>query len=436
MLDYARERTAGPTLLRAYIDCRRAGPLASNREMKSALAASDQCVSSFPDTPFPRLLRGMIKVHDFDSNESLISGADELISVFSDYPDIFQTLPFNELASVLRGLSAAGESGRKAALLKAYFSPLYIPSPSPTSDVALLSGIGELLDSGDVALASRLAGFLQSGKGVLGLLSFKPVKSIWPVLETRHAQGYDAAQTSWKMLEKNLPDFGFERIALLAALDRWDQIESESQSAINQWDGKDGNAQVVNFIGAASGSLWDADLHERSIALSTLLINKADETASGQLPNLGFNAGFRMIQIGQDKEGRALIKSFIAEVEDDPEAIEWQSGNAFLDALRVCVSTGDEAARALTRINQATGDLYSQKAIAYECNRDEKQLANLIAENLRSGAMVDRLNLAISFAPIFAPHSKRISPTFRSAIQNEPLKSAIDELFRHYPGDQ
>jgi hypothetical protein len=435
-LDLARERTSGPTRLRSYIDCMRVGPLVTDSAMDLALVASDQCVSSFPETPYPRLLRAMVRVHNYEKPDLLVSGTDELISVFSEYPDLHQNIPFSELSSALRGLTAAGESKRKTALVKAYFSPIYIPPPSPTSDDVLLSGIGELLDSGDIALAARLAGFLQKENYILGLLSFKPAKPIWPVLEVRNTQGYEAAMMSWKILEKTIPEFGPEKIALLASLDRWDQMESEGQAGVIGWDGKDGNAAIVNNVNLATGRLWDAGLHERSIALSKVLISKADDTAVGQVANVSFNAGYRMILMGQVEEGQALIQRFIAQVEKEPEAIEWQSGNAFLDALRVCALTGDGADRALARLNNTPGDLYSQRAVAYECQKDETRLANLIADQLRNGTMGNRLSLAIGFAPTLENSSHSVSPTTRAAIQIEPLKSTISELFRPYPDQQ
>jgi hypothetical protein len=140
--------------------------------------------------------------------------------------------------------------------------------------------------------------------------------------------------------------------------------------------------------------------------------------------------------MGQVEEGQALIQRFIAQVEKEPEAIEWQSGNAFLDALRVCALTGDGADRALARLNNTPGDLYSQRAVAYECQKDETRLANLIADQLRNGTMGNRLSLAIGFAPTLENSSHSVSPTTRSAIQIEPLKSTISELFRPYPDQQ
>lgn len=435
-LDLARERTAGPTLLRSYIDCMRVSLLATGGDSEAALVAADRCLASFPDTPFPRLLRAMVRVHDYDKPDLLLSGSDELISVFSDYPDLYQVIPFHELDSALRGLTAAGEKERKTALVKAYFSPLYVPPPSAKSDDSLLSGIGELLDGGDVALASRLAGFLQKEDYIVGLLSFRPAKPIWPVLEVRNAQGYEAARMSWTALEKTIKEFGREKVGLLAALDRWDEIEAGGQAAIDAWDGQDETAKVFEIVTAASRSLWDEGLHDRSIALSNALIDKADEDASGPMANIAFNNGYRMIQKDQLEEGRALIRRFIAKVEGEPDDIEWQSGNAFLDALRACVLEGDGADRALARLNDMPGDLYGQKSVAYDCRKDEKALSSLIADRLRNDTMATRLGLAIGFGPAFVDRPNRISPTTRAALEIEPLKSTMSELFRPYPGQQ
>ncbi len=435
-LDLARERTAGPTLLRSYIDCMRITPLAAGGDNDGALVAADQCLASFPDAWVPRLLRAMARIHSYDEPDLLLSGSDDLISVFSDYPDLYQVVPFHELDSALRGLAAAGEKERKTALVKAYFSPLYVPPPSPKSDESLLSGIGELLDGGDVARASRLAGFLQKEDYVVGLLSFIPAKPIWPVLEVRNAQGYEAARMSWTTLEKTNNEFGREKIGLLAALDRWDEIEAGGQAAIDEWDGKDQTAKVFEIVTAATRSLWDEGLHGRSIALSNALIEKADDDVSGPVANIAFNNGYRMIQSDQLEEGSALIRRYIAKVEGEPDDIERQSGNAFLDALRACVLDGDGADRALARLNNMPGDLYGQKSVAYDCRKDEKALSSLIADRLRNGPMATRLGLAISFGPAFVDRPNRISPTTRAALQIEPLKSTISELFRPYPDQQ
>lgn len=435
-LDLAREQTAGPTRLRSYVDCMRVSPLATLGESAAALVAADQCVASFPETPFPRLLRGMVRVHNYDKPELLLSGSDELTAVFSDNPDLYQAIPFHELDAALRGLTAAGEKDRKTALVNAYFSPLYVPPPSAKSDESLLSGIGELLDGGNVALASRLAGFLQKKDYILGMLSFRPAESIWPVLEVRNAQGYEAARMSWTALEKASPDMGREKIALLAALDRWDEIEAGGQAAIARWDGEDDTDKVFEIVTAASRSLWDEGLHDRSIALSNALIAKARQDVIGPVANIAFNNGYRMIQNDQLEEGRALILRFITKVEGEPDEIEWQSGNAYLDALRACVLEGDGADRALARLNNTPGDLYGQKSVAYECRKDEKALSSLIAERLRSGPMATRLGLAIGFGPAFVDRPNRISPTTRAALEIEPLKSTMSELFRPYPRQQ
>jgi hypothetical protein len=432
-LDLARERTAGPTRLRSYIDCMRVSPLVTVGERDAALVAADQCVASFPETPFPRLLRGMVRVHNYDKPDLLLSGSDELIAVFSDNPDLYQAIPFQELDPALRGLTAAGEKDRKTALVNAYFSPLYVPPPSAKSDESLLSGIGELLDGGNVALASRLAGFLQKKDYIVGMLSFRPAEPIWPVLEVRNAQGYEAARMSWTALEKATPDMGREKIALLAALDRWDEIEAGGQAAIAEWDGRDDTAMVFEIVTAASRSLWDEGLHDRSIAMSNALINKAHEDVSGPVANIAFNNGYRMIQNDQLEEGRALIRRFISRVEGEPDDIEWESGNAYLDALRACVLEGDGADRALARLNNTPGDLYGQKYVAYECRKDEQALSSLIADRLRNGTMATRLALAIGFGPAFVDRPNRISPTTRAALQLEPLKSTMSELFRPYP---
>lgn|GEM_PF-4788943 len=436
VLDSAREQTAGPTRLRSYIDCMRVWPLAINGNMDLALSVADICVSSFSDTPFPRLQRAMVRLENFDRPDLLLSASDELISVFSDYPDLYQVFPFHELDSALRRLTAAGEKERKAALVKAYFNPLYVARPSADSDEGLLSGIGELLDGGNVALASRLAGFLQKQDYIVGLLSFRPAEPIWPVLEVRNAQGYEAARMIWTALEKASPDMGREKIALLAALDRWDEIEAGGQAAIAEWDGEDDTDKVVEIVTAASRSLWDEGLHDRSIALSDALIAKAKDGVGGALVNIAFNSGYRMIQNGQLEEGRALIRRFIAEAEEEPDDIEWRSGNAFLDALRACVLEADGADRALARLNNTPGDLYSQKSVAYGCRKDEAALSGLIADRLRNGTMATRLELAIGFGPDFVDRPNRISPTTRAALQIEPLKSTMSELFRQYPEAQ
>ncbi len=429
-LNLARERTVGPTLLRAYIDCMRVGPLSATGDTDEAMAASKKCISSFPDKALPRLMHGTISVYNYDKPELLISGTDELISVFSDYPDLYKMVPFQELASPLRGLAAAGEKERKAALVKAYFSPIYVPSPHPASNNALLAGIAELLDSGEVALASRLAVFLQREKDVLGLLAFNPAKPIWPVLEARHDQGYDATRKGWITLEKRTPAFNSDRIALLSELGSFDQMESGSKTAIDEWDGKDDDAPVIGIIMTASGRLWEAGLKERSIALSEALINKADKSASGQIANVAFNAGYRMIQIGREDEGRALLSRFITEIEGDPSQVEWQSGNAYLNALRVCTLTGESAVSALDALEQASGDLYTQKIVAYECQKDKDALAFLMGDRLKNGPMIDRFRLAINLAPTAKNPMNAVSSNVRAAMEIEPLKSTLEELLR------
>lgn len=432
-LNLARDMTAGPTKLRAYIDCMRIGPLVSANKGKLALIAADECFTSYPSHPFPLFLRAMARMHSYGDSKLLNAGVDDLITVLTENPSMHQLLSFDDLASQMRGLTAAGDEERKAALVKAYFNPLYVPAPNPKSRSSLISGIGVLLDSGETALASRLAGFLQDEGDVIGLLSFKPAEPIWPALEVRHSQGYEASRQAWELMGAKIDEYGLQRVEFLSALRSWDELEEESMTAISSWDGEDGDAELVVAVNKATGHLWNDGLRDESLALSRTLLSKANPNTYGQVSNAAFNAGFRMIESGLADEGKSLIIKHIKDTENNPDKIEWRSGSAFLDALRVCAYEGSPAKQALRKLEQAKSKLFSQKIIAYSCLRNANAISQLRADRLDNGAMSDRLDLAIKLAHSLKNPDRESSSTQAKARNIEPFKSAISRNMRIYP---
>jgi len=435
-LNIARDLTAGPTKLRAYIDCMRVGPLGATGDMPSALVAADECVANFPDHPFPKFARSMVRMHSFDNADLLTAGADEMVAIFSEYPDLYQVVKFEEFAPALRGLTASGDLKRRSAIVKAYFNPLYVPPPTFRSSDSLISGIGVLLESGEVASASRLAGFLQDDTDVIGLLSFIPAKSIWPALEVRHAMGYEATHQTWALLEKNITEFSAEKVQLLTAMNEWERLESESQMALSTWDGKDGDADIISIINSAATSFWQAGLHEQSLKLSLAVIEKAGDDTNGLVANTAFNAGYRMITTDRADEGRNLIGKYIQKMEQDSSRIEWQSGTAFLDAMRVCALTGAKANQALSSLESSKGDLFSQKKVAYTCRGDSQTLSGLLSDRLSNGSMTDRMRLTNEISFTLRDKSSRSSNTEKAALALEPLKSSVAKYIRVFPTEK
>ncbi|GAB5487832.1 MAG: hypothetical protein Pars2KO_14020 [Parasphingorhabdus sp.] len=432
-LNLARDMTAGPTLLRAYIDCMRIGPLINARDQTASLIAADDCVSTFPDHPMPMFLRGLARIKSFDDPDLLVAGTDDLIQVFTENPSMYRMMSFDDLASPIRGLTAAGKEQKRAELVKAYFNPLYVPPPDPSTSGYLVSGIGVLLEDGETGLASRLAGFLQSEKDVVGLLSFKPASPIWPALEARHSQGYEASKKAWSIMNQKSDTFDLQKVSLLSALSLWDELQEKTRDAIKRWDGIEDNADEIVLVNKSSINLWAAGLEEESFELTRMMLAKARPDTAGQVTNLAFNAGHQMILSGRVEEGRQIMKPFIEKTEKNPDSIEWQSGSAFLNAVRVCAYEGKAAQKALRILEQSSGDLFAQKNVAYGCLHDADKISKLKADRLSSGPMVNRITIAIELVQQMDRSASDPNIARVQALKLDPLKSAVDQFIRPLP---